>query len=165
MKYLSSMKRKRKSHAHDVSVSPSNNKKVKLPSPAQTKLNGTANHPVICLYYPHVFTLRAYLLQCHPRNSKDRRKDLERQKPRKIGESTSDHRKHVTELLDNVLVGCWEVSRPIDVEIETNQILEELTQAMSSLAGTWTPVKAKRLAWSEVSGHFLRGSSCLSDCD
>lgn len=89
----------------------------KPPSPnSRTTTNNNPTHPVISLYYPHVLTLRQYLLRQLPVSSKLRRRRIA-----SLIEATAakdeDHRwsAHVPDLvhlLDTTLVGVLHESPP-----------------------------------------------------
>lgn len=108
-----------------------------------TTTNNNPTHPVISLYYPHVLTLRQYLLRQLPVSSKLRRRRIA-----SLSEATAaknkDHRwsAHVPDLvrlLDTTLVGVLHESPPTTSQERRRDLVaftESQTQSGSQFRST-----------------------------
>lgn len=100
-------------------------------APAQPNPKHRVHHPVISLYYPHVLSLRQYLLRQLPVSSKLRRRRIASLSP-SAGSADQPTHSHsdLPRLLDTTLVGVLHDSSPL-VSQERQRDLLAFTQSQS----------------------------------
>jgi len=160
------MKRKRISCVKDDAATIPQGKRLQIESaPTKSSSSSTHTHPVLCRYYQRVLPLRAYLLEILPHTSRKRRRALEKfPQPASCG-AVDELQNCIAQLLDNVLVGCWEQSHP-SVDGDASQTrFEELSQSLGSFNNSLTLAKGKSMLWNDVGGlssGFFQASSAYS---
>lgn len=155
------MKRKRISHTVGVPAKKAR-RAVDAPSQSASATPAATNHPVLQRLYPHVSTLRHYLLSRLHTSSKNRRRRISQ-----LGTSTSPQDASsahpldadVAALLDSTLVGVTSTASTVsdeqatkDRDLDVGVFTQRRNQATSG--GTFNP------------GYFLQAEVCIlhHDC-
>lgn len=144
------MKRKRKLRSSSDPAVPLVKKVCEGVAESRCTTRNTHTHPVLCRYYPRVMNLRAYLLDRLPRKSKRQSKLVQKTLAKSNVDGKNTLEAHVEQLLEHVLVGCFDASPSETDNLETPKSLDCLSQALSTFNSSLSLEKGRNMEWLEV---------------